>query len=441
MFVTHLVNYTRKVFSVLVVFVIATTLSACSGTQQSLSKDLTFATGVWAQFEKSFSDGAHRHGPFINGNEIFAASFVASDYPENFDCLMVENFLSGSLKIYQYSDESFSEIQSIDLFDTYVEDIEIGDIKEDKSQEIVLNAMCYKGRSVKAFELLAGKWTAVPNLSASAFQNGVLMNVQPDCTPSCADGGVGYTRVTWNGSAFVESGTITSDGKPIDLRVSLTCPAFRQVTTLPLEPCDEGKLVEQLIALAKNISTEYDGADISSLTNRYTPALAQWLMTYQYRHGSEPSTTIRSDMYSTLGSLWSPKDLSPEDSLFFKFCSTGDPYYCESYSYLWPTESCPEYRSASYEFPVKRCETGAWVYMISNALRDFDGKDFKDEIGIGLFDEELEARVKNFQKARKLEVDGLVGSATWKALFGKATDDWDDQNDDGLYGPGDIIPH
>jgi peptidoglycan hydrolase-like protein with peptidoglycan-binding domain len=441
MFGAHVENYVKKVFSILGICAISVASTSCSGSQTSIDKELTFATGVWAQFEKSLGDGTNKHGPFINGDEIFATSFAASDYPENFDCLMVENFLSGSLKIYKYSEESFLEVQSIDLFDTYVEDIGVGDLKDDSTQEIVLSSRCYKGGTVKAFELLDGQWTAVPNLSASTFQNGILMNVQPDCTPSCADGGVGYTRVSWNGSAFIESGTVTSDGKPINLQVSLTCPSFRLVTSLPLEPCDEGKLVEQLIALAKNISTEYGGAEISSLTNRYTPALAQWLMIYQYRHGSEPSTTIRSDMYSTLGNSWSPDELSPEDTLFFKYCSIGTPYNCESYSYLWPTESCSEYRTPSYEFPVRRCETGAWVYMISNALADFDGKEFKDELGIGLFDEELEERVKNFQKARKIEVDGLVGANTWRALFGKATYDWDDQNNDGLYGPGDIIPH
>jgi hypothetical protein len=38
-------------------------------------------------------------------------------------------------------------------------------------------------------------------------------------------------------------------------------------------------------------------------------------------------------------------------------------------------------------------------------------------------------------------VDGLVGANTWRALFGNVQDSYDDMNGDGMYGPGDIIPH
>jgi peptidoglycan hydrolase-like protein with peptidoglycan-binding domain len=128
-------------------------------------------------------------------------------------------------------------------------------------------------------------------------------------------------------------------------------------------------------------------------------------------------------------------------SLFYRYCTSGDPYTCESYSLLWPTISCPEYFQAAQEFPVRRCETGAWVNMIAFALKEFDGKEFKNESGVGLFDEELEARIKTFQTQRKLEVDGLVGANTWRALFGNVQNSYEDLNGDGLYGPGDIIPH
>jgi hypothetical protein len=79
--------------------------------------------------------------------------------------------------------------------------------------------------------------------------------------------------------------------------------------------------------------------------------------------------------------------------------------------------------------------------MIAGALKEFDGKELRDEFGVGLFDEELQARIKTFQKQRKLEVDGLVGANTWRALFGNVQNSYDDMNGDGMYGPGDIIPH
>jgi peptidoglycan hydrolase-like protein with peptidoglycan-binding domain len=427
--------------SFIALFAVFSTVTACGSNSDSLDKKLTYATGVWTQLKESFGGGVANKGPFVNDGEIYGVSFTASSTPENFDCLSVKDFMSGVLKIYKYSDETFIEAQSIDLFDAYVEDIQVGDIKNDMTQEIVLNVSCYKGRRVEAFEFLNEKWIPIPDLAASVFQNGMLMNVSPDCTPSCAEGGIEYTKVSWDGSTFVANETVTSQGKPVDLNVSITCPTFRPATSLPIEPCDEGTLVRQLIALAQNVG-DYPAGEVSSLYDRYTPVLAQWILTYQYRQGAPLSTSIGNDMYSLLGRHWSDDMNDPSKrSLFYRYCSSGDPYNCESYSFLWPTISCPEYFQAAQEFPVRQCETGAWVNMIAFALKEFDGKEFKNESGVGLFDEELEARIKTFQTQRKLEVDGLVGANTWRALFGNVQNSYEDLNGDGLYGPGDIIPH
>lgn len=434
-------NRVRTAISFIALLAVLSSVTACGSNSESLDKKLTYATGVWTQLKESFGQSSSNNGPFVSDGEIYGVSFTPSSFPENFDCLLAENFMSGVLKIYKYSDETFSEAQSIDLLDTYVEDIQVGDIKNDATQEIVLNARCYKGQSVKAFELQEGIWSPIPELSASVFQNGILMNVSPDCTPSCAEGGVEYTKVSWNGSTFVAGETVTSQGKPVNLDVSITCPKFRPAKSLPIKPCDEGTLVRQLIALAQNVG-DYSDGEVSSLYDRYTPALAKWILTYQYRHEVPLSTSIGNEMYSLLGTHWYP-DVNDRDksSLFYSYCTSGDPYSCESYSFLWPTISCPEYFSAAQEFPVRRCETGAWVYMIAAALKEFDGKELRDEFGVGLFDEELEGRIKTFQKQRKLEVDGLVGANTWRALFGNVQNSYDDMNGDGMYGPGDIIPH
>jgi peptidoglycan hydrolase-like protein with peptidoglycan-binding domain len=437
----YIKNRLKSAISFVALFAVFSTVTACGSKSESLDKRLTYATGVWTQFKDSFGQGSSNNGPFVSDGEIFGASFTPSSTPENFECWSVEDFMSGVLKIYKYSDETFLEAQSIDLLDTYVEDIQVGDIKNDGTQEIVLNASCYKGQGVKAFELEEGKWSPIPDLVGSVFQNGILMNVSPDCTPSCADGGTEYTKISWDGSTFVANEIVTSKGEPVNLSVSITCPTFRPVTTLPIKPCDEGVLVRQLIALAQNVGAYADG-ELSSLYDRYTPALAQWILTYQYRHEAPLSTSIGNEMYSLLGRHWYPDMSDPnKNSLFYSYCTSGDPYSCESHSFLWPTISCPEYFWAAQEFPVRRCETGAWVNMIASALKEFDGKELKDEFGVGLFDEELEARIRIFQKQRKLEVDGLVGANTWRALFGNVRDSYDDMNGDGMYGPGDIIPH
>ncbi|MFM7125408.1 MAG: peptidoglycan-binding domain-containing protein, partial [Actinomycetota bacterium] len=70
----------------------------------------------------------------------------------------------------------------------------------------------------------------------------------------------------------------------------------------------------------------------------------------------------------------------------------------------------------------------------------------------GFYDSSEIDIIKRFQRDHGLDPDGLVGPLTWRAALpssvcapaadvsGESTcsDDW---NDDGVYGPGDVVPH
>jgi hypothetical protein len=422
----------KKLFVAVLILITA----ACASGSSSSEKELVYATGVWDGFSKSLPAGNVSGSPFIADGKIFAATHQSSGIPENSDCLMLENYKSGTLTIYQYQDESFSPMQSVDLIDAFIDGISIADIKSDQTPDIILNGGCPKREGVFAYEFIDSKWTKIDDLNASAFMSGTLVSISKDCVPSCADSGVWYTKVAWNGTEFKDAGTVSLDGKPVDLSVNGTCPQFQLAVSLPLRMCDEGPLVAQFISLVRNIDSS-----LSTAGNRFTIELAKWTKGYSYSHSLQTSPDATEEMFNALGMYWNPELSSSDGQIFSGYCSSGDPYNCDSYRYLFPTNSCPEYNNGVYEFPLRRCHFGAWVFMVSAALNDFDGKEFKDELGIGLFDEELETRVRDFQKKRKLEVDGLVGINTWRALLGTAGIEDGDSNDDGVYGPGDIIPH
>ena len=414
-------------------------MTSCGGGSGSIDDKLTLAAGVWEGFAKETGISSEIK-PFATDDRIFAAAYTENQLPTSGDCTSWENFVAGRLTFYEYAKEKFLEMQSIEIIDKYVDELVSGDIKNDSTIEVMIVSSCMKSQKVSAFELVDESWSLVPNLSASTYSNGMLMSIGLDCTPSCADGGVSYTKIEWSGSQFVEAGFVTSDGKPVNLSVDGTCPSYKTATSLPLAMCDQGTLVEQYIALARNIDDDSKLVNFGSLGDRFTPELARWTVQYRYLHGLSPSPTADEDFFENLGVYWHPDELTDNWRVFPSYCSSGSLYHCETYSYLFPTNECPSYRDAVYEFPLRRCDFGGWVFMLLNGLEDFDGKKPTDDRGAGLFDKETEERLRQFQKQKNLEVDGLAGPNTWRAMFGGATVDTGDSNGDRLYGPGDILP-
>ena len=75
----------------------------------------------------------------------------------------------------------------------------------------------------------------------------------------------------------------------------------------------------------------------------------------------------------------------------------------------------PDYTIPLSEYPtLKKGSKNAYVKKLKSKLKSkgYKGMDNNDKFGDGT----LKA-VKSFQKKKKLKVDGIVGSKTWKALY------------------------
>jgi hypothetical protein len=91
-------------------------------------------------------------------------------------------------------------------------------------------------------------------------------------------------------------------------------------------------------------------------------------------------------------------------------------------------------------FPLKLCDVGLWVRWVLNELEEFDQVSSASLPSV--LTKEVQMRVKAYQRRNSLEVDGLVGPATWRKMFGRGQcyDGDYGGNGDGVCGPGDNPP-
>lgn len=428
-----------------VMLVISMVLAACGGggsSSGSSDEKMVRAIGLWELAKKSLKSDSHSE-PFVVGEEIFVASLSNNPPPDGLDCATVKDFVSGSVTVRQLNGETFDEVASLELRDTFANEIMAGDVTKDGNSEIILSAGCFGGMQLVGYTMFDGKWLPLDFGGASLYDNGMIFGVNEDCTPSCADTGYEYTLFEWNGVSFVEGSLVTREGKPVNLTVTGTCSTYRQADKLPLKMCDKGPLVEKFMVLAKNIGGYGDGA-LSDGWDQLTPDVMKWVMTYRYRKSLEIIPEVDGEMFESLDTTFYPEDDSYEARLFDSYCVESSWPECLRREYLVPTDECPETRDPNeQEFPLRVCDFGEWVNMLEGVLGGFDGKKATPEPPhLHLFDAALIERIKAYQKARKLPVTGVVDVATWKSLFGPASADTSyDLNGDGVYGPGDIIPH
>jgi hypothetical protein len=78
--------------------------------------------------------------------------------------------------------------------------------------------------------------------------------------------------------------------------------------------------------------------------------------------------------------------------------------------------ACPSYR-LNDTLPLRLCDKGAAVSAVQQRLRDTVAPDLLVD---GYLGPTTQAAVRTFQRDQRLEVDGLVGPATWGALFAGA---------------------
>lgn len=413
------------------------------------------ATGVWELATRDLPESTLFSDATPVGEDVIAAS-VTNDAGD-VDCFELyegglKNVNTATLEVRRFEETAFSEIFTLSLAKGNVSDLKLADVTEDGIAEILITTYCsgsnYDTSLITAFRIALDKnaLTELPSTGASSMDEGGLRSFSKDCTPSCADGGVEYFRIGWNGSSFEQRGLITDSGTPVDLNLTDSCPRFKLKKRLPLEVCDRGPLVTKFLSLARSAVGDYsEESAVSSAGDRVTPTIGRWIKTFRYRHGLEIKADIDEGLFRALGSVWYPEPDSNDVSLFESHCleyGGEDGLQCTSRRYFFPSNECPEHRpDYSQSLPLRKCDVGFWVYQLKSALTDFDGVDTSDSEELPLFDVQLEARVRAYQSARGLEVDGLVGSNTWRALFGSIQSDMGylDLNEDGMWSPGDIF--
>jgi peptidoglycan hydrolase-like protein with peptidoglycan-binding domain len=96
---------------------------------------------------------------------------------------------------------------------------------------------------------------------------------------------------------------------------------------------------------------------------------------------------------------------------------------------------CGDYVTADNDYPVRRCEQGAPVHGVQLMLirRGFDIEPD------GYFGPATEAAVRQFQASVGVAVDGLVGIDTWTALYDPSYLPGNDNNDNGMIDPWELI--
>lgn len=412
-------------------------------TEGQSNEALLKAIGLWETTKDTVAPGELDTVPFQIDGQIFVGTLSTVEMPEGLDCATLEDYVSATLKVHRLNREVFELATTIELRDTWADALKSGDVTSDGRNEILVESSCYGGSSITGFTLFEDKWTEIDLAGASTFENGILLGISKDCVPSCADSGVEYRRYEWNGVSIVEAGLVNADGTPVELAVTTTCDAYREAVALPLRMCDEGPLVEQFLLLANNIG-DYSraGGIVSDSSDRLTPSATQWVNVYRYRQGLAITPTVDGELFADLGESFAPDSSSPQAQKFERYCIDERWPECFGYRYLFPTEECPAYRS-DLEFPLKACDFGSWVILLEQGLNSADGKTATAEPeDLHLIDEAMVARIRAVQSSRNLKATGVVDVATWKALFGSADPTTaEDMNGDGVYGPGDIIPH
>ena len=113
-----------------------------------------------------------------------------------------------------------------------------------------------------------------------------------------------------------------------------------------------------------------------------------------------------------------PSSEPPPPSTVEGLPTTASPPQCDSYN-------------GHEELPLRRCDSGELVRRLQGELANSLGLDLAAD---GYFGNLTEAAVRRYQTEQGLEIDGIVGAATWNQLFGSSlttdgatrgiTDDW-----------------
>jgi Pentapeptide repeats (8 copies) len=118
------------------------------------------------------------------------------------DC---SNFPStpAEIQIFGWEVSAFVPLSTLEI-DGYGEDsdwVQFIDLTNDGTEELVIQILCYESF---AYVYSVGPQGVFKLAEASYLLDGMLMRYEQTCEPSCAEGGVNYYRLEWNGEEFTE---------------------------------------------------------------------------------------------------------------------------------------------------------------------------------------------------------------------------------------------
>ncbi|CAN5721526.1 hypothetical protein BH24ACT5_BH24ACT5_03600 [soil metagenome] len=95
------------------------------------------------------------------------------------------------------------------------------------------------------------------------------------------------------------------------------------------------------------------------------------------------------------------------------------------------TAECADYQT-NVQYPLEKCNTGYVIVLVQSVLKNFG---YYDGQISGDFDDATEQSVRDYQDAMELEVDGLVGSQTWRRMLPNLDVEGTDGNGNGVIDP------
>ena len=191
-----------------------------------------------------------------------------------------------------------------------------------------------------------------------------------------------------------------------------------------------------------------------SLDNPNEMRLHECLERTEYGPGEYPNAVICNHKVETLYRLGDDGTWSVETSETFaktpiNECLIDPPVGCQQEVYIEPSDACPDPVRNDSRFPIRPCQYGTWMLYFEQSISDLGYAVDAD----GYYDSNEVPTIRQLQRDFGLDPDGLIGPRTWGAtqpywvctpedrsldIPGPCTDD---HNGDGVYGPGDIIPH
>lgn len=134
--------------------------------------------------------------------------------------------------------------------------------------------------------------------------------------------------------------------------------------------------------------------------------------------GATPGSSDSAALAATAGAGSTPDGSTPDDS-----------------APVSTTAECEDYQT-NVQYPLEKCDTGYVIVLVQSVLKNFG---YYDGEVSGDFDNATEESLRDYQEAMQLDVDGLVGSQTWKRMLPDLDAAGTDNNGNGVIDPFEVV--